>query len=188
MSDGFGLAYLNINEMPVYTTVDSTQDYTPVFDSTAGAWRKRQAGNVSTGEVAGGSALTLTAALHAGKTIKLDTAAGTTITLPAATGTGNIYAFRVSVLATSNSHIVKVANSSDTMQGFAVMSDTDTGSAGSVFMAGSTADTITLNRTTTGSVSLGEYIEITDVATNLFHVKAFLSGTGTVATPFSATV
>lgn len=188
MSDGLDLAYMNISEIPVYTSVDSTQDYTPVYDSTAGAWRKRAAGNISTGQVAGGSTLTLTAALHAGKTIKLDTAAGTTVTLPAASGTGNVYCFRVSVLATSNSHVVKVANSSDTMQGFSLTSDTDTGSAAYMFMAGATADTITLNRSTTGSVTLGEYIEITDVATNLFHVKAFLSGTGTVATPFSATV
>lgn len=138
--------------------------------------------------VAAGSSLTLTAALHSGKVIQLDTAAGSTVTLPAASGSMARYRFYVSVLATTNSHIVKVANASDTMIGGIVIADTDSSGAASSFMAASTSDTITLNRSTTGSVSLGEYIEIIDIAANKFLVSGLLSGTGAVATPFSATV
>lgn len=134
-----------------------------------------------------GSTRTLTSE-DSGKLIALDTLAGSVVTLPAATGSGATYRFYVSVLATSNSHIVKVANSSDTMIGGVVIADTDTAGAASSFMAASTSDTITLNRSTTGSVSLGEYIEVEDVVANKWLVSARLSGTGVVATPFSATV
>lgn len=186
MADKYDLAYVNIDELPQHTGFDSSVDKVLVYDASAGRVEYIARGG---GNVAAGSALTLTAATHAGRIVNLDTATGSTVTLPAASGSGNVYRFRVSVLATSNSHIIKVANSSDTFEGFAVMSDTDTGSAGSVFMAvAGTSDTITLNRSTTGSVTIGEYIEVEDVATNRFSVRAYLSGTGTVATPFSATV
>lgn len=182
----YDLAYKSIKELPQYTGGDSSVDKIPVFDTSAD---RMEWINIGGGNIAAGSALTLTAESHAGRWINLDTAAGSTVTLPAASGSRNMYRFRVSVLATSNSHIVKVANASDAFEGYAVMSDTDTGSAGSVFMAAAgTSDTITLNRSTTGSVTIGEYIEIEDIATNRFHVRAYLSGTGVVATPFSATV
>lgn len=138
--------------------------------------------------IAAGSTLTLTEQAHGGKTIALDTAAGSVVTLPAATGSKAKYRFVVSVIATSNSHIVKVANASDVMFGGVTIVDTDTGGAVSGFMAAATSDTITLNRSTTGSVTIGEEIIIEDYAANLFHVRGFLSGTGTVATPFSAAV
>lgn len=137
---------------------------------------------------AAGSTLSVTVAAHNKKVIKLDTATGSVVTLPAATGSGAAFTFVVTVLATSNSHIVKVANSSDTMQGLAHLIDTDTGGAVVGFAAGATADTITLNRSTTGSVSLGEVIEVEDIAANKWQVTAFLSATGAPATPFSATV
>jgi hypothetical protein len=138
--------------------------------------------------VAAGSALTLTAARHAGRIIQLNAAAGSTVTLPAATGSGNRYRFYVSALATSNAHVIKVANADDTMIGGVVTADTDTADAALSFYADATADTITLNRSTTGSVSLGEYIEIIDVAPTKFLVRGNLSATGNPATPFSATV
>lgn len=137
--------------------------------------------------VAGGSALTLTAATHAGKVIRLDTATGSTITLPAATGTGNVYGFVTYVLATSNSHIVKVANSTDVMSGALVVVDDSNGSA-TTFGTVAASDTITLNRTTTGSVKIGEMFFITDVKAGYFNVFGVVIATGTEATPFSATV
>jgi len=135
----------------------------------------------------GGSALTLTSAYN-GQTVKLDTAAGTTVTLPAATGTGDIFRFYISTIATSNSHVIKVANASDTMIGVVGIISDNAPTAIIGFKASGTDDTITLNRTTTGSTALGEWLEIQDVATNLFLVKGLLMGTGTEATPFSATV
>jgi len=151
------------------------------------------AGSVNTvnTNVAAGSTLTLTAATHAGRTINLDTAAGSTVTLPAATGSGDRYRFVVSVLATSNSHIVKVANSTDIIWGAATLADTDGTSTIVTFIAnGTTHDTITLNRTTTGSVTLGENFTLVDYASGKWLIEghAVLSNTGTAATPFSATV
>lgn len=184
----YDLAYKSIDELPQYTGGDTTVDFIPCFDTSAGRTEKLRLG----GGVNAGATLTLTAATHSslpqGGFINLNNTAGSVVTLPAASGSGNVYRFRVSVLATSNSHIVKVANASDVMQGYAIIADTDTAGAASMFMTAATSDTITLNRTTTGSVSLGEYIEVEDVATNLFQVRAYISGNGVVATPFSATV
>lgn len=141
------------------------------------------------GMVAAGSTLTLTAAANAGRLVKLDTATGSVVTLPAATGTGNTYTFVVTVLATSNSHIVKVANSTDVMIGLAFGARTDSGNAVLGFATTSTSDTITLNRTTTGSVNTGEYITVKDIASGFFRVEVLSTATGAAfATPFSATV
>lgn len=136
-----------------------------------------------------GSARTLTKE-DAGRVCLLNTAAGSTVTLPRATGSGAVYTFVVSLLATSNSHIVKVGNATDGMVGSAVIADTDTANATLTFMAATagTDDTITLNRSTTGSVTRGESIIVQDVAAGVFAVRAALSATGSPATPFSATV
>lgn len=137
--------------------------------------------------VAAGSALTVTTA-HAGRLIQLDTLAGSTCTLPAATGTGNWYEFVVTVLATSNSHIIKVANATDVMVGYVINQDTDTGNAFTGFNTTTTSDTITLNRGTTGSVTVGERFRLRDVKTGVWTVEGYTTSTGSPATPFSATV
>lgn len=144
----------------------------------------------SGGKTAAGSALTLTAADYGGRTILLDTAAGSTVTLPAASGTGVKFKFLVSVIATSNSHIIKVANSSDTMTGMILAVSDDAGFPVKGYTADATAgaDTITLNRTTTGSTVKGEWIEVEDYAANKWAVRGVTAATGTEATPFSATV
>lgn len=137
--------------------------------------------------LAAGATKTLLVELNNNQTVKLDTAAGSIVTLPPATGSGARFRFVITTIATSNSHIVKVGDSTDTMVGLAFLSD-DTSDAAVAFAASGTDDTITLNRTTTGSVALGEFIEVEDIAANLWHVQAFLKCTGTPATPFSATV
>lgn len=148
----------------------------------------------SGGAVAGGSTKTLTAA-SAGSTTLLDTVTGTVVTLPAATGTGNRFRFLVSVLATSNSHKIQVANATDFFIGLINGSRIDSGNAVLGFAAvnsgtvATNSDTITLNRTTTGSVTVGEWVEIEDVATATFRVNGMLSATGAAfATPFTAAV
>jgi hypothetical protein len=51
------------------------------------------------------------------------------------------------------------------------------------------SDTITLNRSTTGSAKVGERINIIDVAAGFFSVTGTTIGTGgTEASPFSAAV
>lgn len=147
---------------------------------------------VSSNYVAAGSTLVMNQVQHAGKTILLDTAAGSTCTLPAATGSGLKYRFIVQTLATSNNHIIKVANATDTMQGYIFSRDDTADAAVAFFAVAGTSDTITLNRTTTGSVVVGEMIEIEDVkvstSVNRYQVTGMIANTGTPATPFSATV
>lgn len=147
-------------------------------------WRKQRPGFV-----AAGSTKTLSRATDRFRTVYLDTAAGSVVTLPPAVGDQCEFEFVVTVLATSNSHIVKVANATDVFRGIIHGHRVDSGNATLGFAAGATDDTVTLNRTTTGSVSLGEWLIVKDIAAGLWHVRGALSATGAAfATPFSATV
>jgi len=122
---------------------------------------------------------------YAGKIISLDAAAGLTVTLPAASGTGYVWYFSVGTSVTSNSDIIKVANSSDVIQGVATIGSSG-GTSASVGTA-ATSDTITMNGSTQGGLK-GTWIEIRDVGTNLFSVSMHGVGSGVAVTPFSATV
>lgn len=155
---------------------------------TATATEVNRATDVSGRLVSAGSTLSVTEAAHDGKTILLNALTGSVATLPAATGSGAKFRFKVSVLATSNSHIVKVANSSDIIQGVVSMVDTDTAGTVLAWATAASDDTITMNRSTTGSVMRGEWLELEDVATNVWLVSGCLANTGTGLTPFSATV
>jgi hypothetical protein len=144
--------------------------------------------------VAGGSTKTLTSANN-NQTIRLDTVTGTVVTLPAATGSGAKFKFMVTVLATSNSHKIQVGNANDFMVGLINGARIDTANTVLGFAAANSgtvstnSDTITLNRTTTGSVTIGEYVEVEDVAANTWEVNGMLSATGALfATPFTAAV
>lgn len=134
--------------------------------------------------VAAGSTRALTDA-ESRSTVLLDTATGSVVTLPAATGSGRTYRFIVSVLATTNSHIVKVGVASDIIIGVLGI----VGSSSTAFAAnGTTHDGITLNRTTTGSVSKGEWFFLEDIASGVWHVRGYLTASGAPATPFGALV
>lgn len=137
--------------------------------------------------VAGGSALTLDKTVHGGKTIQLDTAAGTTITLPSATGSGVRFYFCTSVIATTNSHVVKVGNATDVMTGALAVVDNADGTC-TMFGTVAASDTITLNRSDTGSVKIGEYFWVEDVKAGYWSVGGTIVATGTEATPFTAGV
>jgi uncharacterized protein YjdB len=139
------------------------------------------------GAVLAGSALTLTKAKHAGRLIELNAAAGSTVTLPTATGSGAVYKILVTVTATSNSHIIKVGNTTDEFRGF-VIQDSDTATAPNTWWAADNDDTITLNRSSTGLAAQGEYFEIVDAVSGHFFVRGYSQASGTEATPFSATV
>jgi hypothetical protein len=164
------------------TTTDSTAAATA-----ATAVEITRTCDVSARQVLAGSTLAVTEALHDGKTIMFDQAAGSVCTLPAASGSGARFRFATFVLATSNSHIVKVANGTDIMVGSIVTTDAADNS-NTTFSTTSTSDTITLNRTTTGSVRIGELIELEDIKTGFWAVRGNLVGTGGEQTPFSATV
>jgi hypothetical protein len=136
--------------------------------------------------VAAGSTKTLTTK-DSGSVVLLDTATGSVVTLPAATGSGALYKVLVSVTATSNSHIIKVGNSTDEFRGF-VIQDASEATAPNIWWAADNDDTITLNRSTTGLAAQGEYFEILDTVSGHFFVRGFSQASGTEATPFSATV
>src|SRR3977135_2847308 len=79
--------------------------------------------------IAAGTTLQCVEKLHEGKTILLDQLAGSTVTLPASVGNGAKYRFFISVVPTSNNHIIKVQNSTDVMSGIITSSVVTTGAA-----------------------------------------------------------
>lgn len=137
---------------------------------------------------AAGATLTLSNKDHGGRTILLDTLTGSVCTLPASEGMGARFTLKVSVLATSGSHKVQVANGTDIIQGIVNIIDTDTAGTTTGFATASDSDTITLNRTTSGSTMRGEWLELEDVAVGLWLVRGQLANTASGATPFSAAV
>jgi hypothetical protein len=140
---------------------------------------------------------TLTVANDAGKQIYYTSVATATFTLPAVNTSspsdptdpnqsnnyGATYNFVLSTTVTGN-FIVKVANSSDTMVGTAILGS---GTTALVFSTATASDTITLSGTTTGGVG-GATISATVVGANRYKVNVVSGATGAVATPFSATV
>lgn len=147
----------------------------------------------STGKIVGGSPLvtlsgstTITAALHAGRTMLLTgTGAALTQTLPAATGTGNRYLFVVAAVNTSN-HIV-TALAGDKLYGNIITNSTgDSPDLAQPWPADQSDDIIiTLNGTTTGGQAIGDWVEVIDIATDKWLVRGVTTTSGTEATPFS---
>lgn len=133
------------------------------------------------------AAVTLNRAQHAGKVICFDRLAGTTVTLPPATGSGDVYTFLTTKVPTSNSNIVKVANASDVIAGSLTVVDNADGTS-TTFGTVAASDTITLNRTTTGGVRIGERFTLVDAAANTWSVQGTVVATGVEVTPFSAGV
>ena len=131
----------------------------------------------------------ITAAEHAGRILLMGEVGGdaaATFTLPAATGSGAEFQFIVSVVNTSN-YIIAVADATDTIDGSVILHQ-DSANTVVSFNTASDSDTITLNGTTKGGVSIGDEITLIDIATNQYMVKGVLTASGTEATPFSAAV
>lgn len=171
----------------VTATADELNTLDGVLATTA---ELNRAADVSTRLIAAGGTLAATVAAHSDKIILLDTAAGSIVTLPAAAGTGALIRCLVSVLATADSHIIKVnaTPGTDLIQGTIHTVDSDTAGTVRSWMTAADTDTITLNRSTTGSVTRGEWIELVDAASGLWLVRGTVAGTGDGATPFSAAV
>ena len=137
--------------------------------------------------------LTVDPTSHAGRVITLNRAAGIAVTLPAATGTGNVYTFVVGTTFTSDATI-KVASASDYMIGTALLfqdgGDTTVGFAtantGTVATESDTVDLFDTSNTTGGIK--GARVELTDIASAIWHVHYVSDAAGTEATPFKVTV
>lgn len=133
------------------------------------------------------STLTVTAALHAGRTVTLNRAAGIAVTLPAATGTGNVYRFIVGTTFTSSGTIAVVGD--DIMVGHAILSQ-DAADTVVHFSTAADSDTITFYtaaNNTTGGIK-GAIVTLIDMAADTWHVVYISDAGGTEATPFSAAV
>lgn len=128
----------------------------------------------------------LTALDHGGKTLVVNKADGAALTLPAAIGSGVKFKMVIGTTITSNTTTIKAANSNDTMVGM-ITAATTTFNSGRQEAAGGTDDTITMNGTTQCGI-VGSYVELEDVAENLWRVNGDLVGSGTLATVLSATV
>jgi len=154
---------------------------------TATAAEINAAADTSTRLVSAAAAtLAVTVADHDSKVVVLNRAAGVTATLPAATGSGAVFRFTTGTAVTSNSNIIKVADSTDVMSGSIYVTDQAAGT-GTEFSTTTTSDTITMNGSTSGGLAGGVLVLI-DVATNLYAIHGNIIGTGIEVTPFSATV
>ena len=169
---------------------------TPLFkidgsQVTATAAELNAAADLSAGAaIAAVADVTLTQATHAGKIVTLGSATGDTATLPAATGTGDIYRLVIATTATSNAHIIQVANATDVMDGsLNIQQDTDVDGTLKVWRADAGDDTMTFaGAATTGGI-VGGYIECVDYKAGFWSCRAYTqSGGGGEATPFSAAV
>lgn len=131
-----------------------------------------------------GATIALTSA-NAG-IVLLNTAAGSVATLPAATGSGIKYLFVVTTAITSNAHKILAASSADFVCGIAVGHV----AAGTTLTFSAVSTTMhSIQMPFTGTIpsggNIGDWFEVTDVATNLWAVEGmYLSGT-TSTTPFS---
>ncbi len=128
--------------------------------------------------------LSLTAALHAGKTVTVSSTSALAITLPACTGTGDVYQIVLLVAATATAHTIATATpASENYSGafFALTTSTDNVIG---YKTTATDNLITINGTTQGGV-IGDKIILVDVKTGLWSVNAFTRPTGSYATPFS---
>jgi hypothetical protein len=145
----------------------------------------RAAKNSTRPVAAGAASLTVTQALHDGKTIMLDQATGVAVTLPAMSGSGARYRFVCTVNTSGGSQVI-TATGAHLFGG--MYFNTDTG-AGTLFTAVAAANAggstvITLDGSTKGGRK-GDWFEIEDLASGYGQVRGSLNGSGTEASPFS---
>lgn len=132
------------------------------------------------------STLYLTYKEHNDRTVTINAAAGCAVRLPAASGSGARFRIIIGTTIATNTTTIKVANATDVMTGNAIQSQ-DAGATLQMFEAASTSDTITMDGSSMGGIK-GDIVELEDIASGLWWVRVTSAGTGTEATPFSATV
>ena len=128
------------------------------------------------------AATTLSQELHDRQLIYLNNTTGFALTLPAANGTGTLFRIFVAATVGSGNHTIVTASASDVYKGFAHLFGDDTSALGG--FSTTTGVTITMDGSTRGGFA-GDYIELEDVATNVWSVRMYGHATGTEATPFS---
>lgn len=130
----------------------------------------------------------ITEALHEGRTVLMTGAgAARTFTMPAATGSGMRYRFVVGEVNTSG-YLIKSVVGTDLMKGCIIGDDGGGVTTPLIWAAGSTDDTITLNGTTSGGVSIGDWVELEDITATAWAVRGIIQQSGSEITPFSDSV
>lgn len=150
------------------------------------------AGTTIGGVFAGGNApvvatatLAVTAALHAGKTILLSASGGFTSSLPAATGTGSLYRFVVGTVSTTG-YLIATVPTTDIFKGQIIAASTaETPDLAQPWVTSTNSNLITLNGTTSGGVSVGDYVEVRDIAAGVWQLIGFVTASGSEITPLS---
>lgn len=123
---------------------------------------------------------------HGNKVVSLGIAATQTLTLPKAKGDGLTISVYMPVTATGNK-VIRVIDSVDVFQGGSLALPSAGGAVNYFAAVAGTSDTLTLNGTTTGGIR-GTEVVFTSVQAGVWDVEVFAVCSGTVATPFSATV
>lgn len=133
------------------------------------------------------TALSLTVTQHAERIVLVNSnsTVANTFTLPVATGSGAKFTIINNIAQTQGSVVVAANGTTDVVKGVAYIGDTTAETAGA-FVTSATSDKISLNRTTTGGLG-GDSFELIDGLANVWTVRCFLTGSGTLATPFSET-
>lgn len=136
--------------------------------------------------------VTLTATLHAGRTLLFNTVGGVVATLPAATGTGNFYRFVVQTLNTGASvYEVSAAGSDKILGTLAVIQPGGTyATANQAESFLSTASSsVTIGNATgsfpTGGANIGDWFQVQDIAAAVWAVTGSLTAGTTPTKPFS---
>ncbi len=183
MSDR-GLAYKSIDQIKTSESAPVSGDFTVFYDASEREWVKQSP--IDRAPVALDATDAMTVAEHANRVLYCTTAATLTWTLPAATGTGNYYMFLLGILTTGDKVITCSELTNHRMIGSIIIADGDTPFLPDGFQPGASDETVTMNKTTTGGM-LGDWVKVTDVATNKWFVEGVLhSATGSdPATPFS---
>lgn len=134
------------------------------------------------------TALSLTVTQHAERVLLIESnsTVANTFTLPVATGSGAKFTLINNIAQTQGSVVVAANGTTDTLQGICLAMDSTAAADAMTFLTTATSDKVTLNRTTTGGLG-GDIVECWDKAANAWLVRVVINGSGTLATPFSAT-
>lgn len=132
------------------------------------------------------TALSITAADHAGRVIIWSPNANSTntATLPAATGSGNRYEIRNGIAQTQGTIVISAATTADIFKGVARAYDTTAAADAGAFLSTATSSKVSMNKTTTGGLGYDKLVAY-DSGLNEWTVEFDFVASGTIATPFA---
>lgn len=133
------------------------------------------------------TALALTQALHAGRILMIDTNStlANDFALPPAIGSGDRYELVNNKAQTQGSIVIHSNSTADVFKGKAKAFDTTAAADAMVFLSTATDRFAKYNRTTTGGLGYDKLVAYDDAA-GVWFVDVEFTGSGSLATPFSA--